>query len=40
MFKAIKGLFTDFLIWSSGTWVGSPSDEPADDQQQDADQQS
>ena len=27
--RLLKNLFADFMIWSSGTWVGAPDDSPA-----------
>ena len=27
--RLLKNLVADFMIWSSGTWVGAPDDSPA-----------
>ena len=38
--RVIKNLFVDFLIWSSGTWVGSCSgDDPSNRHKDDNDKQ-
>jgi len=37
VFRLLRNLFGDLLIWSSGTWVGSPDDREIDSRPPDND---